>query len=148
MFLDGFRTTAVCLLLLAGVGVANDAAAAARRLSVRLRTAHYAVWGSGAAGEVGAVAEAAEDLYREFLETFDERLPLKEPRIPLLIVASLSPVSAADLSAGRMICEVGVAPLKPAEFIVFRVIHQTGAAAGPRPSRASAGTRRPRSRGR
>jgi len=31
-----------------------------------------------------------------------------------------------DLNNGRLICEVGVAPLKPAEFVVFRIGQWTG----------------------
>lgn len=35
-----------------------------------------------------------------------------------------------DLDNGRLICEVGVAPVKPAEFVIFRIAQQT---AGCRP---------------
>ena len=30
-----------------------------------------------------------------------------------------------DLDNGRLICEVGVAPVKPAEFLVFRIGQKT-----------------------
>jgi len=36
----------------------------------------------------------------------------------------------ADLSAGRVVCEVGFAPLKPAEFRVFRIARRTADATG------------------
>jgi len=30
-------------------------------------------------------------------------------------------MTQADLDAGRLICLIGVAPLKPAEFVLFRI---------------------------
>lgn len=30
-----------------------------------------------------------------------------------------------DLDNGRLVCVIGVAPVKPAEFVVFRISHQT-----------------------
>jgi len=33
-----------------------------------------------------------------------------------------------DLDAGRLICLIGVAPVKPAEFVIFRIGQKTGAA--------------------
>ena len=38
-----------------------------------------------------------------------------------------STMSQADLDAGRVVCLVGVAPIKPAEFLVFRVGQATAA---------------------
>lgn len=37
-----------------------------------------------------------------------------------------STMTRSDIEAGRLICLVGVAPLKPAEFIVFRIGHHCG----------------------
>ena len=34
-----------------------------------------------------------------------------------------------DIQNGRLICEVGIAPSRPAEFVIFRVSHNTGGAA-------------------
>ena len=36
-----------------------------------------------------------------------------------------SEMTQSDLDNGRMIAEVGVAPLKPAEFVVFRIGQKT-----------------------
>jgi len=30
-----------------------------------------------------------------------------------------------DIDSGRLICEIGVAPLRPAEFVVFRIGQKT-----------------------
>ena len=38
----------------------------------------------------------------------------------------LSVHTQADLDAGRLIVEVGVAPLKPAEFVILRITRPTG----------------------
>ena len=32
-----------------------------------------------------------------------------------------------DIDNGRLICEIGIAPVKPAEFVIFRIGHRTGA---------------------
>ncbi|MGI9301129.1 MAG: phage tail sheath family protein [Gammaproteobacteria bacterium] len=34
-------------------------------------------------------------------------------------------MTPADIDAGRLICEVGIAPVKPAEFVIFRIQHKT-----------------------
>jgi phage tail sheath protein FI len=34
-------------------------------------------------------------------------------------------MTQADLDNGRMICEVGVAIIKPAEFVIFRIGQKT-----------------------
>ncbi len=35
-----------------------------------------------------------------------------------------------DIQAGQLICEIGVAPIKPAEFVIFRIgLHTAGAPA-------------------
>lgn len=35
-----------------------------------------------------------------------------------------------DIQNGKLICEIGIAPSKPAEFVIFRVSHNTGSAGG------------------
>lgn len=35
-----------------------------------------------------------------------------------------------DINNGRLICAIGVAPIKPAEFIIFRITHKTGESCG------------------
>jgi uncharacterized protein len=32
-----------------------------------------------------------------------------------------STMTQADIDAGRLVCEVGIAPLKPAEFVIIRI---------------------------
>jgi hypothetical protein len=34
-------------------------------------------------------------------------------------------MTPADIDAGRLICEVGIAPVKPAEFVIFRFQQKT-----------------------
>ena len=33
-------------------------------------------------------------------------------------------MTQADIDSGRLVCEIGIAPVKPAEFVVFRIRHQ------------------------
>ena len=32
-----------------------------------------------------------------------------------------------DIDNGRLICEIGIAPVKPAEFVIFRITQKTAA---------------------
>ncbi len=41
-----------------------------------------------------------------------------------------STMSRDDINSGRLICNVGIAPSKPAEFVIFRVTQHTAEAAG------------------
>mgnify|MGYP001820941516 CR=1 FL=1 len=34
-------------------------------------------------------------------------------------------MTQADVDAGRLICEIGIAPVKPAEFVIFRIQQKT-----------------------
>jgi phage tail sheath protein FI len=34
-------------------------------------------------------------------------------------------MTQADIDAGRLICVIGVAPVKPAEFVIFRIQQMT-----------------------
>ena len=34
-------------------------------------------------------------------------------------------MTADDLDNGRLICDIGVAPVKPAEFVIFRIHQRT-----------------------
>jgi phage tail sheath protein FI len=38
-------------------------------------------------------------------------------------------MTQADLDRGRLLCLVGVAPLRPAEFVIFRIGQKTSDAA-------------------
>lgn len=46
-------------------------------------------------------------------------------------------MSQADLDAGRIIVEVGVAPLKPAEFMLLRIALSSARRSGGRPDQAA-----------
>ena len=35
-------------------------------------------------------------------------------------------MSKDDIDNGRLICVIGVAPVKPAEFVIFRITQKTG----------------------
>ena len=48
------------------------------------------------------------------------------PREAFFVRCDRSTMTRADLQAGRLICEVGVAPVKPAEFVIFRLSLITG----------------------
>jgi phage tail sheath protein FI len=37
-------------------------------------------------------------------------------------------MTQSDINAGRLICQVGVAPIKPAEFVIFRIGQKTARA--------------------
>jgi hypothetical protein len=39
-----------------------------------------------------------------------------------------STMSQDDIDNGRLICNIGIAPLKPAEFVIFRITQKTGSA--------------------
>jgi len=38
--------------------------------------------------------------------------------------------SSTNFRNGRLICVIGVAPVKPAEFVIFRITQKTGADQG------------------
>ena len=35
-----------------------------------------------------------------------------------------------DIDNGRLICQIGIAPVKPAEFVIFRITQHTAEAGG------------------
>ena len=37
-------------------------------------------------------------------------------------------MSQSDIDNGRLICVIGVAPVKPAEFVIFRITQKTNGA--------------------
>ena len=37
------------------------------------------------------------------------------------VKCDLTTMTQADIDAGRLICHIGVAPVKPAEFVIFRI---------------------------
>jgi hypothetical protein len=47
------------------------------------------------------------------------------PEEAFFVRCDRSTMTQNDLDNGRMICQVGVAPLKPAEFVIFRIGQKT-----------------------
>jgi uncharacterized protein len=41
------------------------------------------------------------------------------------VVCDRSTMSQAEIDAGQLICEIGIAPVKPAEFVIFRIQQKT-----------------------
>jgi hypothetical protein len=41
------------------------------------------------------------------------------------VVCDRSTMSPDDIDNGRLICEIGIAPVKPAEFVIFRIQQKT-----------------------
>lgn len=52
------------------------------------------------------------------------------PEAAFFVRCDRTTMTQADLDAGRLVCEIGLAPLKPAEFIVIRIGLHTADAAG------------------
>jgi hypothetical protein len=53
-----------------------------------------------------------------------------KPEEAFFVQCDRSTMTQADLDAGRLICLVGVAALKPAEFVIFRIGQKTADARG------------------
>ncbi len=47
------------------------------------------------------------------------------PEEAYFVICDRSTMTQADLDAGRLICEIGVAAVKPAEFVIFRIGQKT-----------------------
>jgi phage tail sheath protein FI len=41
------------------------------------------------------------------------------------VTCDRSTMTADDIDNGRLICEIGIAPVKPAEFVIFRIQQKT-----------------------
>jgi uncharacterized protein len=44
------------------------------------------------------------------------------------ITCDRTTMSQDDILNGRLICEIGIAPVRPAEFVIFRIFHYTAEA--------------------
>lgn len=74
------------------------------------------------------VRSAVEDfLYSEW---FNGRLLGGSPKEAYFVRCDRSTMTQNDLDNGRLVCLVGVAPLKPAEFVIFRIGQKTSDAQG------------------
>ncbi|HWK55474.1 MAG TPA: phage tail sheath subtilisin-like domain-containing protein, partial [Hyphomicrobiales bacterium] len=61
-------------------------------------------------------------LYNEW---FNGRLLGETPKAAYFVRCDRSTMTQNDLDNGRLVCEIGVAPLKPAEFVIFRIGQKT-----------------------
>ncbi|ACE86241.1 phage tail sheath family protein [Cellvibrio japonicus] len=69
------------------------------------------------------VRTTVEDfLYNEW---FNGRLLGPTPKAAYFVRCDRSTMTQNDLDNGRLVCEIGVAPLKPAEFVIFRIGQKT-----------------------
>lgn len=53
------------------------------------------------------------------------------PEQAFFVRCDATTMSQADLDAGRLVCEIGVAPVRPAEFVIFRIGQWTASARSP-----------------
>ncbi len=61
-------------------------------------------------------------LYNEW---YNGRLLGPTPKAAYFVRCDRSTMTQNDLDEGRLVCEIGVAPLKPAEFVIFRIGQKT-----------------------
>jgi uncharacterized protein len=43
------------------------------------------------------------------------------PAMAFFVKCDRTTMTQEDLDSGRLVCEIGVAPVKPAEFVIFRI---------------------------
>ncbi len=60
-----------------------------------------------------------------YSEWFNGRLLGPTPKAAYFVRCDRSTMTQNDLDNGRLVCEIGVAPLKPAEFVIFRIGQKT-----------------------
>jgi uncharacterized protein len=71
----------------------------------------------------GQVRRTVEDfLFNEFA---NRRLLGETPEEAYFVRCDLSTMTQNDLDNGRLVCLVGIAPLRPAEFVIFRIGQKT-----------------------
>jgi phage tail sheath protein FI len=61
-------------------------------------------------------------LYNEW---FNGRLAGSRPADAFFVRCDRTTMTQADLDNGRLVCLIGVAPLEPAEFVIFRIGQMT-----------------------
>lgn len=73
-----------------------------------------------------------EQTVSNFLETAwrDGALMGSTPEEAFYVKCDRTTMTQADIDNGRLICEIGVAPVKPAEFVIFRIGQWTGGVEG------------------
>jgi len=63
-----------------------------------------------------------------YSEWFNGRLLGDRPNQAYFVRCDRSTMTQADLDNGRLVCLIGVAPLTPAEFVIFRIGQWTASA--------------------
>ena len=66
------------------------------------------------------------------------------PRDAYFVKCDRTTMTQDDIESGRLICEVGVAPVRAAEFVIFRIFQRTAAFPGSATSNPRIGTDGPR----
>lgn len=77
-----------------------------------------------------ALWERVKDTIRLFLRTQWQagKLQGQVEEEAFFIICDRSTMTQDDILNGRLICEIGVAPLRPAEFVILRLFHTTAKA--------------------
>ena len=55
----------------------------------------------------------------------DRRAPGRKPDEAFFVVCDRTTMTQDDIDNGRLICVIGIAPVKPAEFVIFRIQQKT-----------------------
>jgi hypothetical protein len=68
---------------------------------------------------------------RQFLNGVwnDGALVGSTPDEAFFVICDRSTMTQDDIDNGRLICKIGVAPVKPAEFVIFRIAQWQGGSA-------------------
>jgi phage tail sheath protein FI len=62
---------------------------------------------------------------RLFKEWRNGKLMGSKPDQAYFVICNKTTMTQLDISSGRLICDIGIAPVKPAEFMVFQLKHNT-----------------------
>jgi phage tail sheath protein FI len=62
---------------------------------------------------------------RLFKEWRNGKLMGTKPDQAFFVICNKTTMTQLDISSGRLICHIGIAPVKPAEFVVFQLKHNT-----------------------
>ena len=78
-----------------------------------------------------------EDLWARVRRTIENFLMLQwrdgalmgeTPQKAFFVICDRRTMTQNDLDNGRLVCEIGIAPVRPAEFVIFRICHATAPA--------------------
>ena len=83
------------------------------------RATHWVVFEpNGVALQANSLRTVEDFLFNEW--TSDHLLGLK-PQEAFFVRCDRSTMTQNDIDNGRLVCLIGVAPLRPAEFVIFRI---------------------------